>query len=80
MSRRLAASASTGLVSPAMGRADEERSKRLAEALRQNLRRRKAQARGEETRDETDAGVRKESTVSEHQAGDIQFSKAPPRP
>ena len=31
-----------------MGKADEERAKRLAEALRQNLRRRKAQARGEE--------------------------------
>jgi hypothetical protein len=30
-----------------MGKADEERAKRLAEALRQNLRRRKAQARGE---------------------------------
>jgi hypothetical protein len=27
---------------------DEERDKRLAEALRENLRRRKAQARGEE--------------------------------
>ena len=31
-----------------MGKADEERQKRLSEALRQNLRRRKAQARGEE--------------------------------
>jgi hypothetical protein len=31
-----------------MSRRDEEREKRLAEALRQNLRRRKAQARGEE--------------------------------
>jgi hypothetical protein len=31
-----------------MGKADEERAKRLAEALRQNLRRRKAQARGGE--------------------------------
>jgi hypothetical protein len=31
-----------------MGKADEERAKRLAEALRQNLRRRKAQARGED--------------------------------
>jgi hypothetical protein len=30
-----------------MGRQDEERAKRLAEALRENLRRRKAQARGE---------------------------------
>jgi hypothetical protein len=32
-----------------MGKAEEERAKRLAEALRQNLRRRKAQARGEES-------------------------------
>jgi hypothetical protein len=31
-----------------MSKADEDRAKRLAEALRQNLRRRKAQARGEE--------------------------------
>jgi hypothetical protein len=31
-----------------MSKADEERAKRLAEALRQNLRRRKAQARGEQ--------------------------------
>ena len=31
-----------------MSKGDEERAKRLAEALRQNLRRRKAQARGEE--------------------------------
>jgi hypothetical protein len=30
-----------------MAKSDEERQKRLAEALRQNLRRRKAQARGE---------------------------------
>ena len=30
-----------------MSKGDEERAKRLAEALRQNLRRRKAQARGE---------------------------------
>ena len=30
-----------------MSKADDERAKRLAEALRQNLRRRKAQARGE---------------------------------
>ena len=30
-----------------MARHDEERAKRLAEALRENLRRRKAQARGE---------------------------------
>jgi hypothetical protein len=29
-----------------MAKGDEERAKRLAEALRQNLRRRKAQARG----------------------------------
>jgi len=31
-----------------MSKRDEEREKRLAEALRENLRRRKAQARGEE--------------------------------
>ena len=31
-----------------MGKDDEERRLRLAEALRENLRRRKAQARGEE--------------------------------
>jgi hypothetical protein len=31
-----------------MTRRDEEREKRLADALRENLRRRKAQARGEE--------------------------------
>jgi hypothetical protein len=31
-----------------MSKADEDRARRLAEALRQNLRRRKAQARGEE--------------------------------
>ena len=30
---------------PAMAKGDEERAKRLADALRQNLRRRKAQAR-----------------------------------
>jgi hypothetical protein len=30
-----------------MSKGDEERAKRLGEALRQNLRRRKAQARGE---------------------------------
>lgn len=35
-----------------MGKADDERARRLAEALRQNLRRRKAQARGEEARPE----------------------------
>ena len=31
-----------------MAKSEEERAKRLAEALRQNLRRRKAQARGED--------------------------------
>jgi hypothetical protein len=31
-----------------MSKAEEERAKRLAEALRANLRRRKAQARGDE--------------------------------
>jgi hypothetical protein len=35
-----------------MRKADEERARRLAEALRQNLRRRKAQARGEAERSE----------------------------
>ncbi|MBB5684685.1 hypothetical protein [Sphingobium boeckii] len=33
-----------------MTKAEEERAKRLAEALRENLRRRKAQARGDEGR------------------------------
>jgi len=33
-----------------MAKLDDDREKRLAEALRENLRRRKAQARGEETR------------------------------
>ncbi len=46
MSRRLAASSGKGLGRP-MAKGDEERAKRLAEALRQNLRRRKAQARGQ---------------------------------
>jgi hypothetical protein len=32
-----------------MAKRDEEREKRLAEALRENLRRRKAQTRGEES-------------------------------
>ena len=32
-----------------MAKADEDKARRLAEALRQNLRRRKAQARGEES-------------------------------
>ena len=32
-----------------MSKAEEDRARRLAEALRQNLKRRKAQARGEET-------------------------------
>jgi hypothetical protein len=36
-----------------MAKADEEREKRLAEALRQNLRRRKAQARGDRPGAET---------------------------
>jgi hypothetical protein len=35
----------TGLRYPRMSKGDEERARRLAEALRQNLRRRKAQAR-----------------------------------
>jgi hypothetical protein len=32
-----------------MAKGDDERAKRLAEALRQNLKRRKAQARGEDS-------------------------------
>ncbi len=43
----LAAVSASGLAR-LMARQDEERAKRLAEALRENLRRRKAQARGEE--------------------------------
>ena len=35
-----------------MGKEGEERAKRLAEALRENLRKRKAQARGEATPEE----------------------------
>ncbi len=35
-----------------MAKSDDDRAKRLAEALRQNLRRRKAQARGTEERPE----------------------------
>jgi hypothetical protein len=35
-----------------MARRDEERERRLAEALRQNLRRRKAQARNGEAKEE----------------------------
>ena len=35
-----------------MSKADDERAKRLAEALRANLRRRKAQARGEPVKDQ----------------------------
>jgi len=37
-----------------MAKGDEEREKRLAEALRQNLRRRKAQARGDQAADQDD--------------------------
>jgi hypothetical protein len=37
-----------------MSKAEDERAKRLAEALRQNLRRRKAQARGDAGRDAGD--------------------------
>jgi len=36
----------------AMAKGDEDREKRLAEALRQNLRRRKAQARGTDAADQ----------------------------
>ncbi len=35
-----------------MAKADEERAKRLAQALRENLRRRKAQARGAASEDD----------------------------
>ena len=38
----------------AMAKGDEEREKRLAEALRQNLRRRKAQARGDSSNSRSD--------------------------
>ncbi len=48
LSRRLAPKAAKGLALPVMTKAEDERKQRLAEALRQNLRRRKAQARGEE--------------------------------
>ena len=51
-SRRLAARPGAGLA-VAMGKTDEERAKRLAEALRENLRRRKAQARGEKPKPES---------------------------
>lgn len=34
---------------PSMSKSDEDRERRLAEALRENLRRRKAQARAEKT-------------------------------
>jgi hypothetical protein len=40
-----------------MAQRDEEREKRLAEALRENLRRRKAQARGEEVLPGTGRGT-----------------------
>jgi hypothetical protein len=44
-----------------MAKGDEERAKRLAEALRQNLRRRKAQARGTGLAEPAeDNGARKE--------------------
>jgi uncharacterized protein involved in type VI secretion and phage assembly len=39
-----------------MAKTDEEREKRLAEALRENLRRRKAQARGESSAPPAEAG------------------------
>jgi hypothetical protein len=39
-----------------MTKRDEDREKRLAEALRENLRRRKAQARGEEPRQSPEGG------------------------
>ena len=39
-----------------MAKRDEEREKRLADALRENLRRRKAQARGEEGKPKAEDG------------------------
>ena len=39
-----------------MAKRNDEREKRLAEALRENLRRRKAQARGEERKPDTADG------------------------
>ena len=57
---RVAALARSRLI-PLMAKGDEERAKRLAEALRQNLRRRKAQARGTELAEPAeDDGARKE--------------------
>ena len=44
------AAGAVGCQGGAMAKRDEEREKRLAEALRENLRRRKAQARGEPSR------------------------------
>jgi hypothetical protein len=41
----------TSSITGVMSKTDEDRAKRLAEALRENLRRRKAQARGERLED-----------------------------
>ena len=50
-----------------MAKGDEERAKRLAEALRQNLRRRKAQARGE---DQSSVGRKPESMITDPEETD----------
>jgi dihydrofolate reductase len=59
-----------------MSKADGERAKRLAEALRQNLRRRKAQARGEPARligeEGSDRGSAKGSALAEKQPDEVE--------
>jgi hypothetical protein len=44
---------------PLMSKSDEDRERRLAEALRENLRRRKAQARGGKTAERDHAETRR---------------------
>jgi hypothetical protein len=56
-----------------MTKRDEERAKRLGDALRLNLRRRKAQARGERE----DAGASENSPSPSHPA---DAGRAPPSP
>jgi hypothetical protein len=58
-----------------MSKADEERAKRLAQALRQNLRRRKAQARGEEILLGTVEGA---SSEAENHLHDAAHGPPPP--
>jgi len=53
-----------------MSKGDDERAKRLAEALRQNLRRRKAQARGDEVLPNTPRGTA--GTAVEGAAGEAE--------